>query len=201
MSKNHPLSGFRSADCKSSPAPVLITESRQAYKRLRRDVKKEIAPQGAIERMYLADISQLQWEIRRWRRAKVALLNAAFRDVLPNFLAKLMCDPAEELWEFRDRAEELAFAWFSDQDVQQRVAQRLEEFGLDATAIEASVLKHCRSELNDFERLLASAEARRLKAVRALAEFRSSLRRHITSGSTSDVTNGSKSHRDDKDAA
>jgi hypothetical protein len=63
------------------------------------------------------------------------------------------------------------------------------------------VLKHCRSELNDFERLLASAEARRLKAVRALAEFRSSLRRHITSGSTSDVTNGSKSHRDDKDAA
>jgi hypothetical protein len=117
MSKTHSLSGFRSPDSKSSPAPVLITESRQAYKRLRRDVKKEIAPQGAIERMYLADISQLQWEIRRWRRAKVALLNAAFRDVLPNFLAKLMCDPAEELWEFRDRAEELAFAWFSDQDV------------------------------------------------------------------------------------
>ena len=110
----------------------------------------------------------------RWR-CSMRRSATCCRTSFPNSCAT----PRRRLWEFRDKAKELAFAWFSDQDVQKRVAQRLEEFGLDATAIEARVLQHCRSQLNEFDRLLASAESRRLKAVRALAEFRSSLRRHI----------------------
>jgi hypothetical protein len=90
-----------------------------------------------------------------------------------------MCGPDDVSWELTDKANELAFAWFSDQEVQQRIAQRLEEFGLDATAIEAKVLQSCSSQLGEFDRLLASAESRRTKSVRALAEYRSSLRRHI----------------------
>lgn len=140
-SDSHPaLSGlFPKPNSKSSPAPVLITESRQAYKRLRRDVKKEIVAKGAIERMFLADIFHLQWEIRRWRRVKVALLNAAFRDALPSFLAELLCDPGDDSFEFREKGAELASAWFSDQDTQQLIAQRLEKFGLDETAISTAV--------------------------------------------------------------
>lgn len=174
------LSGFFSTpDSKSSPAPVLITESREEYRRLRRALRKEIGPEGPLERMYIRDIGQLEWEIRRWRRAKVALLNAAFRDALRDVISEVMCGPDDVSWELTDKANELAFAWFSDQEVQQRIAQRLEEFGLDATAIEAKVLQSCSSRLGEFDRLLASAESRRTKSVRALAEYRSSLRRHI----------------------
>jgi hypothetical protein len=145
--------------------------------------------------MYLGDIAYHEWEIRRWRRAKVALLNAGFRDALRDVIAEVMCSPDVNAWELFEEAKEMAFAFFSDVEVRKCIAQRLEHYGLDATAIEAKVLQNCCSELSDFDRLLASAEARRLKAVRALAEFRSSLRRHITSASTSDVTNGGKSHR------
>ncbi len=122
-----PLSGFRpprpsqsqkSKTSKSSPAPLLITKSRQEYKQVRRALKKEICPQGPIERMYFTDISHQQWEIRRLRRAKVALLNTAFREVLEYFLPDLMCRPDRESWEVRDKARELSFAWFSEPEVQ-----------------------------------------------------------------------------------
>ena len=147
-----PLSGFRpprpsqsqkSKTSKSSPAPLLITESRQEYKRMRRALKKEICPQGPIERMYFTDISNQQWEIRRLRWAKVALLNTAFREVLEHFLPELLCGPDRESWEFRDKARVMSFAWYSEPEVQVRVAKRLAGYGLDATAIEAKVLEHC----------------------------------------------------------
>jgi hypothetical protein len=170
---------------KSSRAAVLLTESLRAYKRMRGALKNEIAPQGAMERIYLADIVHLQWEIRRYRRAKVALLNAAYRNALRDVISELMCGPDEEAWELIEKAKQMAFDFFSDVEVRKCIAQRLEHYGLDATAIEAKVLQNCCSELSNFDRLLASAEARRLKAVRALAEFRSSLRRHITNASTS----------------
>jgi hypothetical protein len=214
MSKLSPLSEFRSTlslarepgsksltamSAKSAPAPLLITESRQAYKRMRRGLRKEIDPQGSIERMYLADIAYQEWEIRRWRRAKVALLNVAFRGVLRRLLAELMCGPDQEAWELDDMAKEMALAWFSDPEVQRRTAKRLDEYGLDATAIEARVLQQCCSELADFDRLLASAESRRIKAVRALAEYRASLSRHVTKNKpapASEVANGRDIDRD-----
>ena len=63
---------------------------------MRRALRKEIGAQGPIERMYLTDISHQQWEIRRLRRAKVALLNTAFREVLEYFLPEIMCRPDRE---------------------------------------------------------------------------------------------------------
>lgn len=183
---------------KSSPAPLLITKSRQEYKKLRGALRKEIDPQGPIERMYLADIAQQEWEIRRWRRAKVALLNAAYREVLTAFLSELIRRPGQATWDVDDKAEIMAFAWFSEPKVQKRVAKRLADYGLDATAIEAKVLQHCCSQLAEFDRLLASAESRRMKAVRAVAEYRASLRCHIADA---DRASASKVTKDDAPVA
>ena len=158
---------------------------------MRRGLKKEIGPQGPLERIYLTDISHLEWEIRRLRRAKVALLNGAFRDTLEAFIPELLSRSDRELWECRGKARDMSFAWFAEREVQERVSKRLARYGLDATAIEAKVLQSCYSSLADFDRLLASAESRRLKAVRALAEYRASLRRHIARDDDADKGEGS----------
>ena len=80
----------------SSPAPLLITESRQEFKRLRRALRQEINPRGPIEKMYLADIAYLEWEIKRLRRGKIAMLNTAFRKGLEKLLTELMRAPHQE---------------------------------------------------------------------------------------------------------
>lgn len=163
----------------SSPAPLLITELRQEFKRLRRALRQEINPRGPIEKMYLADIAYLEWEIKRLRRGKIAMLNTAFRKGLEKLLTELMRAPHQETWEVDDKASAIAFDWFSSAKTKKRVAALLASYGLDTTAIEAKVLQVCSSRLAEFDHLLASAESRRLKAVRALTEYRALLARHL----------------------
>lgn len=164
---------------KSSPLPMLLTESRQEYKRMRRALRQDIDPHGAIERSYVADIAHLEWEIKRLRRAEVAMLNTAFRAALEKLLTQLMRRPDEEEWEVDDKAAALAFDWFGNAETKKRVTALLAGYGLDTTAIEAKVLQVCGTQLVAFEQLLTSAEARRTKAVRALAEYRAMLKRHL----------------------
>jgi hypothetical protein len=165
---------------RSSPLPLLLTESRQEYKRLRRAFRKEIRPAGRIERSYCDEIVGLEWEIRRLKRHKVAMLNTAFREALEGLLAELIRGPCEFASDLREESQSLAFAWYSDQKVQKRVARLLGEYGLDATAIEAKVLQLQSAPLSEFERLLAAAESQRTKAIRMLAEYRAVLARHVT---------------------
>ena len=89
-------------------------------------------------------------------------------------------------WEVDDKASAIAFDWFSSAKTKKRVAALLASYGLDTTAIEAKVLQVCSSRLAEFDHLLASAESRRLKAVRALTEYRALLARHLVA--TGNVT-------------
>jgi hypothetical protein len=175
-----------------SPAPLLITESRQEFKRLRRALRQEINPRGPIEKMYLADIVYLEWEIKRLRRAKIAMLNTAFRKALEKLLEALMRAPHQETWEVDDQASAIALDWFSSAKAKKAVAALLASYGLDTTAIEAKVLQVCSSRLAEFDHLLASAESRRLKAVRALTEYRALLARHLVTTGNVTESDGAK---------
>jgi hypothetical protein len=55
-----------------SKTPLLITESEQDFSALSAALAQEIKPSGIIERMLVADIAALDWEILRLRRCKVA---------------------------------------------------------------------------------------------------------------------------------
>jgi hypothetical protein len=58
---------------------LLITESADEFDALREAFEREIRPRGIIERMYVADISSIVWEILRLRRCKVVIVNTGFR--------------------------------------------------------------------------------------------------------------------------
>jgi hypothetical protein len=160
------------------PLPVLITESAEKFLRLHDALKDEFKPHGTVEKFMVDEIAALMWEIRRYRRAKTAILNSAYRSALENLLRRCR-EPGLSAFGIDDK-EELAHQWFgNDQNAKQAVLQKLAYFGLDERAIEAEAIRIRAAELEKFDRLLASREWRLDKALRTFAEFRGGLRRQL----------------------
>ena len=154
--------------------PLLITESADEFDALRDAFEREIKPRGIIEQMYVHDISAIVWEILRLRRCKVIIINSAFRSALENLLVQLR-QPGQQDFQARDRARELAQAWFTDKEAQNQVSELLSRFDLDESAIEAEAIRKSSSDLELLDGMLASLETRRNKALGCVAEYRASL--------------------------
>jgi hypothetical protein len=159
--------------------PLLITESAEEFDALRDAFEREIKPHGIIEQMYVHDISSIVWEILRLRRCKAVIINAAFRAALENLLVQLLRQPGQYDYHVRDEAQELAQAWFTDQEAKKQVSQILSRFDLDESAIEAEAIRKSSSELELLDRMLTSLESRRNKALGCVAEYRASLGRQL----------------------
>ena len=96
----------------------------------------------------------------------------AIRSALTEVLKQLLRKPGDSVLYVRDHAEELAHSWFSDPDVKKQIAGLLRKFDLDETAIEAEAFRKSADDLERIDRLMASAEARRDKALVCIAQYR-----------------------------
>ena len=76
-----------------SKPQLLITESTEDFAALNAALMEEIKPRGIIERLYVADIAALAWEILRLRRCKVATVNTAFKNALSEIVYRLADEP------------------------------------------------------------------------------------------------------------
>lgn len=56
------------------PAPILDSEDSEAYEFLVARLYADLKPADIVEEGYLQDIAYWTWEIRRWRRMKVCLI-------------------------------------------------------------------------------------------------------------------------------
>ena len=165
-----------------SKLPVLITESSEELDALHEALKQEVKPRGAIEQMYVREIAFLVCEIQRLRRCKVAIINAAFRAALQHLLDQLTATSATD-YQAAQRAVQLALAWFSNDDAKRQVSELLRQFHLDEFAIEGEAIRRSASDLELLDRMLASLESRRNKALRLIAEYRGSLARLLRESS------------------
>jgi len=163
--------------------PLLITESADEFDALRDAFEQEIKPQGIIEQMYVHDISSIVWEILRLRRCKAVIINAAFRRALQNLLTQLLRQPGQYEIEVQDEAEDLAQAWFTDQEAKKQVSEILARFDLDESAIEAEAIRRSSSDLELLDRMLASLETRRNKALGCVAQYRAGLAHQLRESS------------------
>jgi hypothetical protein len=93
---------------------------------------------------------------------------------LENLLVQLR-QPGQQDFQARDPARELAHAWFTDKEAQKQVSETLSRFDLDESAIEAEAIRKSSSDLELLDRMLASLETRRNKALGCVAEYRASL--------------------------
>jgi hypothetical protein len=152
--------------------PLLMTESKAEFDRIRDALNEEIKPRGIIEQMYVADAAYPSWEILRLRRSKAAIINLAFRAALKDLITQLLRQPGQHAFQLGDQPDELARDWFSDPNVKKQIADLLREFEMDESAIEAEAIRHSTDDLERIDRLMASAEARRDKALVCVAQYR-----------------------------
>src|SRR5580704_2655200 len=159
--------------------PLLNSESADEFDAMREAFASEIKPRGFVENMYVADISYMVWEILRLRRCKAVIVNAGFCAALGHLLTQVLRQPGQLNYSVKDQAEALAIRWFTDYEVKKEVAELLGQFGLDESAIEAEAMRRSCSDLALFDRMLASLEARRNKALRCIQEYRDGFARRV----------------------
>ena len=155
--------------------PLLITESADEFHALRDAFEQEIKPRGIIEQIYVHDISGIVWEILRLRRCKVVIINLALRSALQSLLKQLLRQPGQSEYDVEDEAQTLAQSWFTVQEAKKQVSEILSRFDLDESAIEAEAIRRSSADLELLDRMLASLETRRNKALGCVAEYRASL--------------------------
>jgi hypothetical protein len=163
--------------------PLLITESEDEFGEICDAFRKEIEPKGIVERMYCDDVAYLTWEILRLRRCKVDIVNTEFRAALANLLTRQLREPGLYDVDEKYEADRLAYAWFTDKDVKKNVAELLGQFQLDESAIASQAMRSLIEDLEKFERLIASAEARRERTLRSIVDYRSDFAERLRKGS------------------
>jgi hypothetical protein len=159
--------------------PLLITESADEFDRICAALSHELRPKGIIEQMYVADIAQLAWEILRLRRCKALIVSLAFRGALQELATQLLRDPKQFRFDVEKKAEELATDWFVKDSAKKKMAELLNHFHLDESAVEAEAIRRSAADMELLDKLLASLESRRDKALRRIAEYRGDLGRQM----------------------
>ena len=161
-----------------SKPQLLITESGEEFAALNAALLEEIRPRGIIERLYVADIAALVWEILRLRRCKVAIVNTAFKEALSKIVYRLADEP-EPVTPESEWYETTLDDWFSKPKARKAVQKLLAEFGLDEAAIEAEAIRSVFSELEVLDRMLTLLESRRNKALRSIADYRDGFAKQV----------------------
>ncbi len=163
-----------------SAPPLLMSESAEEFASLRTALELEVKPKGIVEQIYVDDIAAIVWEIRRLRRCKTSIINNACRAALQSLLRDMM---GPELSFGYDEAGALARESFSSQQAKDKVSAIFRRFHLDDFAVVAQATKDSLSDLESLDRMLASLESRRDKALRCIADYRDSLAKQIRQSS------------------
>jgi hypothetical protein len=164
-------------------APLLVTETADDYNAIRDALTHQIKPRGILDEIYVVEVADLNWEIQRLRRWKTAILNTAFVSALEGIFDKLLKRAGYGYLEATNAARDIAQRWFTNRQVRKKGAKLLRQFKLDESAIEAEAFRNSSKAIELLDRLLASAEARRNKALRAITEYRSGLARQLEESS------------------
>jgi predicted house-cleaning noncanonical NTP pyrophosphatase (MazG superfamily) len=124
-----------------SKPPVLRSESADEYTSLHKKLVEEIGPQGPIEAVYVEEITDLIWEIKRLRNCKVSVIHQMSRRALEGLLTELLTIQQ------KIKAQPLAKRWFEDAAAREEVSEILKRFNLDESAIEAEAIKLASDQL------------------------------------------------------
>src|SRR5271157_2179379 len=150
------------------PPALLPGESLAEYWRLYSLFQADLAPADVIEKIWLRDLVDLQWEVRRWRRLSNEFLSSSRHDGLDKILTSLFgyggARPAVKLdWMARDPT---AIATVSD---------LLNLAGLTEDTILAQTLALQLDVIDRIDRMTFQAERRRDLAIQQIERRREDL--------------------------
>lgn len=146
------------------PPPVIAGEDANEFAELLARVREGVKPVGIIEEIWVRDVVELVWDIRRLRRLKANLLQANAHKGLQRLLKPLVD------WPESDRLSE---AWAARQgNAVRKVDRLLATAGLTMDAVMAETFAILASELDCMEDLIALAERRLAAALREIDRHR-----------------------------
>jgi hypothetical protein len=153
-----------------SPAPLLSGEAQADYDSVATRVVAVARPRDAIEEFFTRDVIDLTWDILRLRRAKAGLWRAAASKGVDAIHSRI--DASLLL----SRGPGFAKQWASG-NVQKRqeFTEMLKKAELTMNDVMAEALAEVIDSFERFDRMLASAEARRNDALSQIDQHREAL--------------------------
>jgi len=177
------------------PPPLLAGENAAAYNDLLARVSGDLKPSDIFEEIWVREIVDLIWETLRWRRHLANVLAAAIPKVLERILKPLMQNQAEPVSHgggFLNKLKaaqallnggpKLANDWAAgDPAAIECVNVSLASAGLTMDNVVAQAVSSELDKIERFNRLIASAEARRNACLREIERHRAGFAQKLRS--------------------
>ena len=139
--------------------PLISGESEFDYDLLLSKVTAAVAPSDAIEDMWVRDITDLAWDVERGKRLKASRLMAARKKALDRLIAETHGPHVQSAEPLRAA---YTNAWLQGEPVAVEVFNLfLAERGLNLNSLMAMALSECLSDIERYDRMITTAEARR----------------------------------------
>jgi hypothetical protein len=151
--------------------PALINgESREEYCALASQVFHAAMPGNGIERIFVRDVVDLTWEIRRLRRVAAQIVRNTRKRAMGSVLQDLYDEGTGKVTPASSHAGERAAAAMAKSGKlgEEALASNLKHYGLTPDVVTAAAFMSRTPGLERLERMILSAERRRSDALRQL---------------------------------
>jgi hypothetical protein len=169
--------------------PLALNERREDYDNLFAAIAAAAKPADAISWMFVRDITDLSWEIRRERSRKMQVIKSKEE----RGVAEILTPPKPEGFDWMgptpgaDEAYEAARQWASDPKARRKIDKELADLGWAPTDILSDALGNF--DIDKIDKRIASYESRRMAALRTIELYSEKLARRIEAAS-SDIIEG-----------
>ena len=144
-------------------APLIRGEEVSNYDTVLARIAAAVKPADFVEETFLRDVADLLWDAIRMRRMKADLLSSTAHEGMRELLRNLGVEESNNL----------AKCWAAgDTQEKQEAEALLAGAGLTIDHVMAHTMRSRLHEVEQFERLIADAEARRNAALRNIAAYR-----------------------------
>jgi len=146
--------------CVFGRPPLVLGESREEYEELREHVAAAISPRNVLDLMTVGTVTDLTWEIRRYRRAIAGMIRAAEKEAIEELLSMVLdAETGDKDGNYSER-------YFNDLVARKAVHDILDKRGLDENAITAQAIQLNIGRIEKLEEIIADLEYRCHAALR-----------------------------------
>jgi hypothetical protein len=157
-----------------APSPLLPGEAEADYVGVAARIISVAQPRDAIAEFLTRDVIELTWDILRLRRMKAGLLRAAAGKGVRRVLSTIL--DVDDTYDQARKADHFAQEWASGRaGARREFTGMLKKAGLTMDDVMAEAFAKEIDSFERFDRMLASAEARRNNALREIDRHRSAL--------------------------
>jgi hypothetical protein len=145
-------------------------ESFRDFEFMRNAIVCEVRPESFIEWLWTFDLVELSWEILRYRRFKMRLLDAYRATAIESLLLLLDSEglPDEAAPMVRVHAREARADWRNDPKAAAEIEARLARSGFDQSDISTEAFMQARELFLMLDQLMHSAQSRRNSLLREI---------------------------------